>query len=257
MQAKQFVDIGRQMRAEMKKTIIVMPVANEEATMGQILDEILSLPYDNLYIYPVIDNYSRDRTEEIIREREKGSEKVKCIFHEKSDGVVSCYLEGFKRALADGAEQILEMDGGGSHLPSEIPGFLEMLDKGYECVWGSRFMEGGSMREQPLYRRFLSQGGTILANLVLGTRLKDMTSGFEGFQRKVLESMDLDAFLSKGHMYQTEMRFYCRNKDTIEVPIHYVGTASSLKTSSVTEALRLLFQLKKNEASVHCCESLK
>lgn len=241
----------------MKKTIIVMPVANEEATMGQILDEILSLPYDNLYIYPVIDNYSRDRTEEIIREREKGSEKVKCIFHEKSDGVVSCYLEGFKRALADGAEQILEMDGGGSHLPSEIPGFLEMLDRGYECVWGSRFMEGGSMREQPLYRRFLSQGGTILANLVLGTRLKDMTSGFEGFQRKVLESMDLDAFLSKGHMYQTEMRFYCRNKDTIEVPIHYVGTASSLKTSSVTEALRLLFQLKKNEASVHCRESLK
>lgn len=113
------------------------------------------------------------------------------------------------------------------------------------------------MREQPLYRRFLSQGGTILANLVLGTRLKDMTSGFEGFQRKVLESMDLDAFLSKGHMYQTEMRFYCRNKDTIEVPIHYVGTASSLKTSSVTEALRLLFQLKKNEASVHCRESLK
>lgn len=235
----------------MKKTIIVMPVANEEATMGQILDEILSLPYDNLYIYPVIDSYSRDRTEEIIREREKRSEKVKCIFHDKSDGVVSCYLEGFKRALADGAERIIEMDGGGSHLPSEIPGFLEMLDKGYDCVWGSRFMEGGSMREQPLYRRFLSQGGTILANLVLGTRLKDMTSGFEAFQRRILESMNLDAFLSKGHMYQTEMRYYCRNEHTLEVPIHYVGTASSLKTSSVTEALRLLFQLKKNEAFVH------
>ena len=51
----------------MKKTIIVMPVANEEDTMEKILDEILSLPYDNLYIYPVVDAYSRDRTEEIIR----------------------------------------------------------------------------------------------------------------------------------------------------------------------------------------------
>ncbi len=234
----------------MKKTIIVMPVANEEATMGQILDEILNLPYNNLYIYPVIDSYSRDRTEEIIREKEKTNNKVKCIFHEKSDGVVSCYLEGFKRALADGAELILEMDGGGSHLPSEIPVFLEMLNKGYDCVWGSRFIEGGSMREQPLYRRILSQGGTILANLVLGTKLKDMTSGFEGFQRGILEDMDLDAFLSKGHMYQTEMRYYCRNKHTLEVPIHYVGTASSLKTSSVTEALRLLFRLKKNENHV-------
>lgn len=106
------------------------------------------------------------------------------------------------------------------------------------------------MRQQPLYRRILSQGGTFLANLVLGTRLKDMTSGFEGFQRKVLEHMNLDAFLSTGHMYQTEMRFYCRKLRTVEVPIHYVGTASSLKSSSVMEALRLLFQLKQNEPQV-------
>lgn len=231
----------------MKKTIIVMPVANEESTMGQILDDILELPYDNLYIYPVVDSYSKDRTEEIIREKEKSSNKVKCIFYRESTGVISCYLEGFRQALADGAERILEMDGGGSHLPAEIPQFLEKMEEGYDCVWGSRFMEGGSMKEQPLYRRILSQGGTYLSNFVLGTRLKDMTSGFEGFQREVLESMNLDRFLSTGHMYQTEMRYYCRNLKTIEVPIHYVGTASSLKGSSVTEALKLLFQLKRNE----------
>lgn len=234
----------------MKKTIIVMPVANEEATMGKVLDDILALPYDNLYIYPVIDGYSKDRTEEIIREREKISDRVKCIFYKESTGVISCYLEGFRQALADGAEQILEMDGGGSHLPKEIPQFIEKMEAGYDCVWGSRFIEGGSMREQVLYRRILSKGGTILANLVLGTKLQDMTSGFEGFQRKVLEDLDLDKFLSHGHMYQTEMRYYCRNLKTIEVPIHYVGSASSLKASSVTEALRILFQLKKNEALV-------
>ncbi|MDO4303748.1 MAG: glycosyltransferase family 2 protein [Bacillota bacterium] len=234
----------------MKKTIIVMPVANEESTMEQILSEILALPYDNLYIYPVIDSYSKDRTEEIIREKEAQSDKVKCIFYQESKGVISCYLEGFRQALADGAERILEMDGGGSHLPAEIPQFLDRLEEGYDCVWGSRFMEGGSMREQPLYRRILSKGGTYLSNLVLGTRLKDMTSGFEGFQREVLESMNLNAFLSTGHMYQTEMRFYCRKKNTLEVPIHYVGTASSLKSSSVTEALKLLFQLKKNEEQI-------
>ncbi len=234
----------------MKKTIIVMPVANEESTMGRILDEILSLPYDNLYIYPVIDSYSKDRTEEIIREREKKSDKVKCIFYQESKGVISCYLEGFRQALADGAERVIEMDGGGSHLPAEIPQYLEKLDEDYECVWGSRFMKGGSMEDQPLYRRILSQGGTLLSNLVLGTRLKDMTSGFEAFQRAVLEELKLDEFLSTGHMYQTEMRYYCRNRRTVEVPIHYEGSASSLKGSSVTEALRILFQLKKHEKQV-------
>lgn len=235
---------------DMKKTIIVMPVANEEATMNSIIEEIMSLPYDNLYFYPVIDSYSKDKTEEIIRSWESKNSKIKCIFFENSTGVISCYLEGFRIALEDGAEQILEMDGGGSHLPSEIPQFIDMMEKGYDCVWGSRFIEGGSMKQQPLYRRFLSNGGTILSNLVLHTKLKDMTSGFEGFQRHVLLNLKLDNFLSTGHMYQTEMRYYCRNLNTIEVPIHYVGSASSLKLSSVTEALRLLFKLKKNEAKV-------
>lgn len=234
---------------QVKKTIIVMPVANEEATMAQVLDEILALDYDNLYIYPVVDSYSKDRTEEIIRSYESTG-RVKCIFYKESRGVITCYLEGFRQALKDGAECVLEMDGGGSHSPAEIPQFIEKLEEGYDCVWGSRFVEGGGISSQPLYRRILSSGGTILANLVLGTRLKDMTSGFEGFQAEVLRNMNLDAFLSLGHMYQTEMRYYCRKNKTIEVPIHYVGSSSSLKMKSVTEALKILFMLRSNEPNV-------
>ena len=230
----------------MKKTIIVMPVANEEATMGSVIESILALPYDNLFLYPVIDAYSKDRTEEIIRSYESKG-KVKCIFYKESRGVISCYLEGYRQALSDGADCVLEMDGGGSHQPSQIPQFVEKLEEGYDCVWGSRFIKGGQMSNQPLYRRILSSGGTILANLVLGTKLKDMTSGFEGFQAPVLKSMNLDKFLSTGHMYQTEMRFYCRNLKCVEVPITYIGGESSLKASSVTEALKILFKLKKNE----------
>jgi glycosyltransferase involved in cell wall biosynthesis len=233
----------------MKKTIIVMPVANESETMGEILDKVLALPYDNLSIYPVVDDYSKDNTADIIRSYEHTG-RVKCIYFKESTGVISCYLEGFKRALADGAERVIEMDGGGSHKPEEIGRFIDKLDEGYDCVWGSRFMAGGGIADQPLYRRFLSSGGTYLANFVLGTRLKDMTSGFEAFQSEVLKSLDLDAFLSTGHMYQTEMRYYCRDLNTIEVPIHYTGSTSSLKLKSVTEALRILFQLKDNEKRV-------
>jgi dolichol-phosphate mannosyltransferase len=81
-----------------------------------------------------------------------------------------------------------------------------------------------------------------------------MTSGFEGFQRHVLENLYLDRFLSTGHMYQTEMRFYCRNYHCIEVPISYVGGSSSLKFKSVVEALHILFQLKGHEKIVVKCE---
>ncbi len=226
-----------------------MPVANEGASMKDTIEQILALPYDDLSLYPVIDNYSKDNTEEIIRSYEHTG-RVKCIFYEQSAGVISCYLEGFRQALKDGAEFIIEMDGGGSHLPSEIPQFIDKLNEGYECVWGSRFMKGGEMVNSPLYRRILSYGGTLLSNLVLGTKLKDMTSGFEAFKSEILKGFDLSRFLSTGHMYQTEMKYYCRNYKQIEVPIHYTSGTSSLKAASVTEALRLLFELKKNESSV-------
>lgn len=233
----------------MKKTIIIMPVANEEKTMGKVIDEILALPYDNLFLYPVIDNFSKDNTEKIIRSYEDTG-RVKCIFYEKSRGVISCYFEGYRRALEDGAERVIEMDGGGSHNPAEIPLFIEKLEEGYDCVWGSRFCPGGDISNQPLYRRILSSGGTILSNFVLGTKLKDMTSGFEAFKAEILKEFDFDKFLSTGHMYQTEMRFYCRNCKAVEVPIHYVGGDSSLKFKSVKEAFVILFKLKKYEKNV-------
>lgn len=233
------------------KIIIVMPVANEEDNIASVIEKIMELPYENLYLYLVIDDYSKDLTEDIIRTYEQKTDKVRCVFYKDSTGVISCYFEGFRLALNDGADFIIEMDGGGSHQPSEIPQFIDNLKKGYDCVWGSRFIKGGDISNHPLYRRVLSSGGTLLSNLVLGTKLRDMTSGFEGFQRHILDDFRFNNFLSTGHMYQTEMRYYCRNYKTIEVPIHYVGGASSLKMKSVKEALSILFKLKKNEARIH------
>ncbi len=232
------------------KIIIVMPVANEEATMQKILDDLLNLPYDNLYVYPVLDAYSKDRTEEIIREYESKTKRVKEIFYAESSGVVSCYLYGFKKALEDGADYVIEMDGGGSHQPFQVPQFINALDEGYECVFGSRFCLGGELENDPLIRRFLSKGGTILSNMVLGTRLSDMTSGFEAFKKEVLLRFDLEKFISKGHIYQTEMRYYCRNTKYAVVPIKYVGSSSGLKMKSVVDALKILFKIKNNEKIV-------
>ncbi len=234
----------------MPKTVIVMPVANEEATMEKVVDMIMQLPYDNLFYYPVIDDYSRDRTESILRKKAADNPRMKVIYHKESKGVISCYLEGYRQALNDGADRIIEMDGGMSHDPAQLPEFIKKLDEGYDCVWGSRFVKGGGISDLPLYRRLLSSGGTILANIVLGTRLKDMTSGYEAFQRKVLENMNLDCILSTGHMYQTEIRYYCRKLNCVEVPIHYAGSSSGLNAGNVFEALKILFKLKKHEKNI-------
>lgn len=233
-----------------KKIVIVMPVANEENTMEEVIDIITNLPYDNLYYYPVIDDFSQDDTEIIIRTKAEGNHRIKPIYYEGSTGVISCYIEGFKQALNDGADMIIEMDGGMSHDPRQVPQFIEKLEQGYDCVWGSRFVLGGEVSDTPLYRKILSGGGTLLSNIVLGTKLKDMTSGYEAFQRTVLECMNLDKIMSTGHMYQTEMRYYCRNLNCAEVPIHYRGSSSGLKFRTVVEAVKILFMLKDHEEKI-------
>jgi len=77
-----------------------------------------------------------------------------------------------------------------------------------------------------------------------------MTSGFEAFQRGGLENFVFDSFLSKGHIYQTEMRYYCRDQNYLEVPITYIAGDSSLKIKSIYEAISVLFRLKKNDKKV-------
>lgn len=235
----------------MKKIIVIMPVANEETTMPNLLDRILVLPYPNLFVYPVMDRFSKDSTETIIDDYEvKTNHRVHKVFYEESTGTASCYMKGYIEALNENADYVIEMDGGGSHSPEAIPQFIEKLEQGYECVWGSRFIDGGMDENMPIYRRLLSRGGTFLSNLVLRTQLRDMTSGFEAFQADILRQFDFSKFLSKGHMFQTEMRYYCRQFNGIEIPIHYIGSSSSLKASTVTRALSILFKLKQNESIV-------
>lgn len=234
----------------MSKYSVVMPAANEEKTIMNTIEGIMGYEERPLHLYIVMDDYSKDSTEELIRKAMKIYDRLHLVFYKESKGVATCYLYGFKVALDEGADFIIEMDAGGSHNIEDIPKFLEKLDEGYSCVWGSRFIKGGGVKDLPVYRQFLSRGGTVLSNVVLGTSLKDMTSGFEAFKADVLKKMNLDLFLSRGHMYQTEMRYYCRNEKSVEVPIVYIGSESGLKFKSVTEALDILFRLKEYEKEV-------
>lgn len=240
----------------MQKVGISMPVANEEATIKGFLDDLLQeaakLPY-SFNVYVVMDNFSRDRTLEIVQHLADNDPRVKLVFYSESTGVVSCYLKGFKEALADGCDFIIEMDSGGSHPPAKIGGILQGLDQeGYDAVFMSRFMREAGIENFPFYRRVVSRGGTILANLWLGTRYSDATSGFEAFRREVLLSMNLDAFISTGGIYQTEMKYYCHagGFKVKELPFVYVGTTTAFKSKWIWIALRTLFRIKYNASKV-------
>jgi glycosyltransferase involved in cell wall biosynthesis len=236
-----------------KKIAVVMPVANEEATIQKLLTDILKQPYRNMTVMPVMDSYSKDRTQEIIESMQKKDPRIQLLYNKNSTGVVSCYLYGFDQAIRNDADIIVEMDGGGSHDPVEIPKFVEPLEQGYDCVFSTRFRGTGGFKNHPLKRRLVSRGGTWLANAVLHTSLSDMTSGYEAFRRPVLQAIrDQVGFsnilsLQASHFIQTELRYYCAKAKSKEVPIVYTGSTSTLKNSTIYKSLLLLFELKSRK----------
>ncbi|HEX2548290.1 MAG TPA: glycosyltransferase, partial [Gammaproteobacteria bacterium] len=162
------------------------------------------------------------------------------IFAPENKNVVHAYQRGFKAAYDDGFDFMIEMDGGLSHNPLDLPSFVEALYHGQECVFGSRNIPGGSNTESPLSRRFLSKSGTMLANIFLGTKLKDMTSGFIGFRRHIVEKFIQYPWQSIAHFYHSEIRYLLRHTQHIEIPIRYRAPSPRVQLRFITNAFRVL-----------------
>ncbi|MBL7884055.1 MAG: glycosyltransferase [Bacteroidia bacterium] len=218
-------------------------MANEEADFKPFIDMvnfvINELNPGNIYF--IIDNASKDRTLELCQELSAKDPRYVTVWAPENKNVVDAYVKGLRVAYEAGHELIIEMDAGLSHDPRAIPMFLRVLNEGNECAFGSRFINGGSMGDSPFKRRLLSKTGTVLANLLLGTSLRDMTSGYQGFHRDVVAKIINHPFKSKAHFYQTELRYLLRKRRIFEVPIHYQAPSPRVSKNAIKNAYQTLF----------------
>jgi dolichol-phosphate mannosyltransferase len=219
---------------------IAIPLANEENTIDDFLRRLLVhlLPHDRIFC--VLDNICKDRTREKISEWSARDPRVVLVWSPKNRSVVDAYFAGYRAAYTDGCEWILEMDGGMSHLPEEVPRFIEGMAAGHEYVGGSRYMRGGSHRS-PVTRIFVSRGGTILARLVLNAKMTDMTSGFECFHRTAMKQVLEKGVVSRANFFQTEIRHMMHQFRWKEVPITYRNLNYSIGRNSIREAFKILW----------------
>jgi len=223
---------------------IISPLASEEATVDEFLTRVAAQLEVGDRLFCVLDNASRDRTRDKVEAFAARDPRVACVWAPENRCVVDAYFRGYRAGLESGADWILEMDGGLSHIPEEIPRFRAAMATGVDFAAGSRFTKG-SRYSGRLTRWLLSRGGTWMANLLLGTRMKDMTSGFECFSRKAMEFVVQRGVRSRGHFFQTEIRFMLREWSWVEVPISYACPSNRVGAGTVGEALRNLWQLRR------------
>jgi dolichol-phosphate mannosyltransferase len=189
----------------------------------------------------VIDDNSPDGTGEIADRLAAELPYVDVLHRAHKEGLGPAYLAGFDRALADGAELILEMDCDFSHDPEAVPRLLEAAEHA-DLVLGSRYVPGGGVGNWGRGRLFISAGGSWYARVLLGVGIRDLTGGFKCYRRAVLETIDLDAVHSKGYAFQIETTYRALRKGfrVVEVPISFVDRevgGSKMSRSIVLEAI--------------------
>ena len=207
-----------------------LPTYNERENLEAMVRALAPLGVRVL----VVDDNSPDGTGEIADRLAGELDFVSVLHRERKEGLGPAYLAGFRRALADGAELVLELDCDFSHDPSDVPRLVDACESGADLALGSRYVPGGGTENWGLGRRIVSWGGSFYARVFLGVGIRDLTGGFKCYRRRVLETIDLDAIDSKGYAFQIETTYRTLRKGfhVVEVPIRFVDrTAGQSKMS--------------------------
>jgi dolichol-phosphate mannosyltransferase len=232
---------------------LVIPTYNEAANVEPIVraagDELERL-VPGEYRVLVVDDNSPDGTGAIADALARELSTVEVLHRERKTGLGHAYLAGFARALAGGAELVIEMDADFSHDPRYLGQLLNAAEHA-DLVLGSRYVPGGGVRDWGLVRRLISRGGGLYARAILRVDVQDLTGGFKCIRRSVLAGVDLPSVRAEGYVFQIEVtyRALLAGFRVDEVPIVFsdrTAGSSKMSTRIAIEAMWLVPRLRRS-----------
>jgi len=199
------------------RSLVVIPTYNERDSIGPLLREVRRLVDVDIL---VIDDSSPDGTADAVASLQADDPAIHLLIRARRLGLASAYIAGFGHALRHGYDLVFEMDADLSHPPRYLPAFLRKMHE-VDLVVGSRYVPGGDITDWNCLRHLISRGGNLYARTILGSRLRDLTSGFKCFRVAALQQIDFSSITSEGYCFQIEMSdLFVRNGFRVaEIPI--------------------------------------
>ena len=205
---------------------VVLPTYNEAANLPVIVAELMSLPLTGLRIL-VADDNSPDGTGVVADElaEKYGTDRMTVVHRPGKQGLGRAYVDGMTRAVAAGAEFVVQMDSDLSHSPQYLPQMLgTLLSTQADVVIGSRYVCGASLaREWSWERKALSGFANLYVRALLRLGVRDVTAGFKMWRSAALTTIDVASVRSNGYSFQDEMNYRSVHHDLkiVELPIHF------------------------------------
>ena len=202
------------------KLSILIPVFNEVTTITTVIHAVEKATIPNGWQREIIvvDDYSTDGTREVLAK----IKTHKIIFHDKNQGKGMAIRTALESSTGD---VFLIQDADLEYDPSEYPALLTCILNGADVVYGTRFkmmklkLFGPHKTRLPLHyfgNRFL----TLLTNVLYGSSISDMETGYKVFTKRVVQNLRLRA---RRFDFEPEITAkILKQKFTIvEVPIHF------------------------------------
>ena len=233
--------------------LIVLPTYQEAANLPVIVDALFNLPLPGLRVL-VVDDNSPDGTGRIAEELSDhyGRHRLGVVHRQGKEGLGRAYIDGMSRAIAAGAEFVVQMDSDLSHGPEYLPGMLgTLLSANADVVIGSRYVVGASVgAEWPWYRKMLSSFANTYVRSLLHLGIRDVTAGYKMWRASALEAIGLSSVQSNGYSFQVEMNYRAirQGLKIVELPIHFADRTegeSKMTLKVQLESALMPFKLKR------------
>jgi dolichol-phosphate mannosyltransferase len=217
---------------------VIIPTYNERENLEPIVRRVrAAVPGADLLI---VDDNSPDGTGAAADELATADGHVHVLHRAAKEGLGAAYIAGFRWALDQGYDAIVEMDADGSHQPEDLPRLLGGLADA-DLVIGSRWVPGGKVMNWAKSRELLSRGANLYSRLMLRIGVRDATAGYRVYRAPTLRKIDLGTVQSQGYCFQIDLtlRTTQAGLKVVELPITFVERtrgASKMSKAVVREA---------------------
>jgi dolichol-phosphate mannosyltransferase len=231
---------------------VVVPTYNEAANLPVLVKALFDLPLTALRVL-VADDNSPDGTGDIAERlsEQYGPDRLTVVHRPRKEGLGRAYVDGMTRAVAAGADFVVQMDADLSHPPDCVPQMLgALLSTQADVVIGSRYIVGASITSEWSWRRrALSRSANVYVQLLLHMRIRDVTAGFKIWRSSTLQAIELATIASSGYSFQVEMNYRTmkRGLKIVEIPIYFSDRTEGVSKMSLKvqlESALMPFQLR-------------
>lgn len=219
------------------RVLVVTPTYNERDNLEALVSAVLSSPINADYM--IVDDNSPDGTGQLADEIAAREPRLKVMHRPGKLGLGSAYRQAFQRALADGYDAVISMDGDWSHDPQYLPSLVEGASRA-ELVIGSRYTNGISVVNWELSRLIMSKVANTYARVVTGMPFCDCTSGFQCLTSRALAAIGLESIRTDGYSFLVELKYRVVHAGLrgVEVPIVFTQRRAGTSKISKAEILR-------------------